>query len=409
MSLSWQLATRFRRARKNGFISFVSFSSTAGIGLGCFVLIVMLSVMNGFERELKNRILAVVPHGELYSIDNTGIVNWPEVKDSLAKDESVLRITPFTQITGMVQFKGQLKAVALNGLQVDEVKRIAKTGQISTEDLSSFESEQKTVLLGRTVARELQVKKGDNVQFLMPVITRDLSFKAPKTISLTVAGIVSVGGELDSAIGLMHLNTASTSAMVESGAKGLRFTFHDPFIARQAIARIGYNFAQPVYMSDWTRTQGHLYNDIQLVRVVVYIALTLVIAVACFNIVSSLVMAVRDKRSAIAILKTMGASDSLIRNSFMLQGSINGVLGTALGTALACVVSPNLSLIVSTLERWFDVSVLSGDIYFIDFLPSHLMWSDVFITVVVAMTLAIFATVYPAIKASRANPVEGLQ
>ena len=191
-------------------------------------------------------------------------------------------------------------------------------------------------------------------------------------------------------------------------AMGIRFTLNDPFFAHEVMREIGYEFPQAVYMSDWTRTQGHLYNDIQLVRVVVYIALTLVIAVACFNIVSSLVMAVREKQQAIAILKTMGATDTLIAQAFILQGAINGFIGTFVGVALGVLVAPNLSRIVGTIESALGVEVLSGDIYFIDFLPSQLLWSDVVVTASVALLLSVLATLYPARKAANLKPASAL-
>ena len=183
---------------------------------------------------------------------------------------------------------------------------------------------------------------------------------------------------------------------------------YNAYSANEIMREIGYSYPQAVYMSDWTRTQGHLYNDIQLVRAVVYIALVLVIGVACFNIVSSLVMAVREKQAAIAILKTMGATDSLIRTIFILQGIINGVVGITTGVLLALLVAPNLSAIVLFVENALGIEVLSGDIYFIDFLPSELHWGDVGITVALALTLCVLATLYPAQKAVKISPSSAL-
>ena len=221
-------------------------------------------------------------------------------------------------------------------------------------------------------------------------------------------GSIHVGGELDNLIGIMHLETASEQAGIKSGAQGLRFQFNDPFAAYSIIREVGYGFPQAVYMSDWTRTQGHLYDDIRLVRVVVYIALSLVIAVACFNIVSSLVMAVKEKQASIAILKTMGATDSQIRNTFVFQGLLNGFIGVFWGTLLAVITAPNLSLIVGKLEGLLGIKVLSGDIYFIDFLPSQLQANDVLLTVLVAIVLSVLATLYPAQKAAAIQPARAL-
>lgn len=407
MSLSWQLARRFRTTKaQNRFISFISLSSTVGIALGCFVLIILLSVMNGFERELTHRILAIVPHGEIYSVDNRGIENLDAQLYRLNADPRVKKVEPYTELTGMLQYKGTLKAVALTGILIDDNPRFAE--QVSNADWQRFSRDEDSVLIGKAIAKNLGLQIGDTVQALIPVTTKDLRFSAPTTITLTVAGLISVGGELDNQLGLLHLSKASAASGITGQAMGLRFTLEDPFSAYATMRDIGYTYPQAVYMSDWTRTQGHLYNDIQLVRTVVYIALALVIAVACFNIVSSLVMSVREKQPAIAILKTMGATDSLIRHTFMLQGALNGVIGMSVGVGLALLIAPNLSRIVQSIENILGIHLLSGDIYFIDFLPSELMWQDVAVTVVMAIVLSVLATIYPAYKAAKVSPSQSL-
>ena len=409
MPLAWFLGVRFRKGKqRNGYISFISFSSTAGIALGCFVLIVLLSIMNGFERELLTRILAVVPHGELYSISEDGIDNWQQVTKELNEDPRVTSVEPYTKITGMLQHKGTLKAIELTGLDLSFAKHDRWRNQVSETDWLEFQNDENSVLLGAGFMEKLSLRAGDRISVLIPTATQDLSFKAPHTMSLTVAGTLSIGGEMDNYVAMMHLGKASEEAGVNSGAQGLRFRLEDPYRAFETMRSIGYEFPQAVYISYWTRTQGHLYNDIQLVRTVVYIALTLVIAVACFNIVSSLVMAVREKRGAIAILKTMGASDRLIRQTFIIQGLINGLLGIVIGTVGGVLVAPNLSTIVTFIESLFGITLLSGDIYFIDFLPSELQWFDVAVTVSVAFVLCLLATWYPASRAVHVAPASAL-
>ncbi len=408
MKLAFYFAARFRGAKQaNKYISFISLSSTVGVGLGCFVLIVLLSIMNGFERELTHRILSFVPHGELFAFDGKGIENWPLHQQQLEADPRVKSVSPYTKITGMVQYKGKLKAAEITGIDVSKQPQDWLT-RVSDDTWQYFQANPYRVLLGKGIMTKLDIKEGDRIQFLVPSKTADLSFKAPHTVSLEVAGSIAIGGELDNLIGLMHLSTASKEAGINSGAQGLRFMLHDPFAANAVMRQIGYTFPQAIYMSDWTRTQGHLYDDIQLVRVVVYIALTLVIAVACFNIVSTLVMAVREKRSAIAILKTMGASDSLIKQIFIIQGLLNGLSGIFLGTTAALLVAPNLSVIVAFIESLLGVKVLSGDVYFINFLPSELHLTDVIVTVLVATLLCIAATIYPASKAANVSPATAL-
>ena len=403
-----ELARQFRKTRsQQRFISFISMSSTVGIALGCFVFILLLSVMNGFEKELTNRILSVIPHGELYSVDKRGIDNLEAQRYRLEQDERIARVTPYTKLTGMLQYKGELKAIELTGIIAEDNQQHFEE-RVSQPQWLSFQANDKGVLIGQGIAEKLGVQPGDAVQVLVPVATNDLTFKAPKTITLTVSGFLSIGGELDNLVGLMHLDMASNAAEITSKAQGMQFTFYDAYSANEIMREIGYSYPQAVYMSDWTRTQGHLYNDIQLVRAVVYIALVLVIGVACFNIVSSLVMAVREKQAAIAILKTMGATDSLIRTIFILQGIINGVVGITTGVLLALLVAPNLSAIVLFIENALGIEVLSGDIYFIDFLPSELHWGDVGITITVALTLCVLATLYPAQKAVKISPSSAL-
>tara|TARA_A200000113_G_scaffold34325_2_gene28298 strand:- start:34 stop:1260 length:1227 start_codon:yes stop_codon:yes gene_type:complete len=406
--LAFELAQRFRKARsEQRFISFISMSSTIGIGLGCFVLIVLLSVMNGFEKELTSRILSVVPHGELYSKSESGIENLDAQLYRLSQDSRIASVTPYTGITGMLQSKGELKAISVTGIPVNSVSdKYAE--RVTSDEWQRFSTQKNGLIVGKGIFASMDLNIGDIVQILIPQTTQDLTFKAPRSITLSISGVLSVGGELDNQLGLMHLETASEAIGISSKSQGIQFTLIDPFSSYDTMRDIGYSYPQAVYMSDWTRTQGHLYNDIQLVRAVVYIALTLVIAVACFNIVSSLVMAVRDKQAAIAILKTMGATDRLIRNTFVLQGVINGVIGITVGVVLALLVAPNLSEIVRFIEVAIGIEILSGDIYFIDFLPSDLHWQDVVVTVVVAMFLSVGATIYPAQKAAKVSPSSAL-
>lgn len=409
MNLSLQLARRFRRGKSsNRYISFVSLSSTLGIGLGCFVLIILLSVMNGFERELRERLLAIIPHAELFSINQQGIVDWREYQQVLGEDPRIRKVEPYTKITGMIQQGSALKAVELTGIQINAAIPTRWQNEISDADWQRLREGPNQVLLGKGILNKLGLAPGDKISVVIPSVTEDLTFAAPKNLYLTVAGSIQVGGELDNLIGIMHLETASEQAGIKSGAQGLRFQFYDPFAAYSIIREVGYGFPQAVYMSDWTRTQGHLYDDIRLVRVVVYIALSLVIAVACFNIVSSLVMAVKEKQASIAILKTMGATDSQIRNTFVFQGLLNGFIGVFWGTLLAVITAPNLSLIVAKLEDLLGIKVLSGDIYFIDFLPSQLQANDVLLTVLVAIVLSVLATLYPAQKAAAIQPARAL-
>lgn len=269
---------------------------------------------------------------------------------------------------------------------------------------SDFSENKQSVLLGRNVLTHLGLGVGDKVQVLIPKKSAELKLSAPESIWLTVAGEIVIGGELDSFMAFMHMDLAASILEVGEGASGLSMRYNDPFEANSLTREFGYRLSQHVYMSDWTRTHGHLYQDIQLVRSVVYIALSLVIAVASFNIVSSLVMSVSEKQSEIAMLKTMGAPSGLIAIVFILQGSLNGIIGTIIGATIGVLFAQFMSEIAVAIENLLGVKILSGDIYFIDFLPSQLAWQDVWVTVAIALLLSILATLYPAIRASRIDP-----
>ncbi|MDP5030529.1 MAG: lipoprotein-releasing ABC transporter permease subunit LolE [Paraglaciecola sp.] len=409
MPLVLSLAWRFRsNKRQNGFISFISASSTVGIGLGCFVLILLLSVMNGFERELQDRLLSIIPHGEYTAVDAEGLANWPEEIRKLSKDSRISFIEPFVKATGMLQKGNELKAVEMSALSPDFAEQNNKVTHVTDEQWHDFLRNENAVLLGQGILAHLNVKVGDKVQLLLPQISEDLSLKAPKSLWLVIAGSLNFAGELSNHIGLMHMSLAADTLGVKNGAQGIRLRFTDPFAAPQIVPELGFKMEPEVYMSDWTRTEGNLYQDIQLVRSVVYIALILVIAVACFNIVSTLVMAVNEKQSEIAMLKSMGAKDSLIIQTFMLQGLLNGAIGTLWGVILGVLMASNLAQVAHFFETLFTIKFLSGDVYFIDFLPSELHWNEVFMTASIALLLSFLATLYPAIKAAKINPAEVL-
>jgi lipoprotein-releasing system permease protein len=409
MSLSWQVAWRFRQSkRQNGYISFISASSTIGIGLGCAVLILLLSVMNGFESELKNRLLSLIPHGELSAVDQSGIKGWKNTTQALIREEAVKHVQPYVKAVGMVQKGIAMKAVELTGLEVNDEQYQLYSQAISAEAWSAFEQDPQSVLLGKGIMEKLSLNVGDKVQILLPQLTKEEKLKAPITKWLNVAGHINIGGEVDSLIGMFHLSLGADILDVETGAQGIQIYYHDPFVAPPMTRKFGYAQDQALYISDWTRTQGHLYNDIQLVRVLVYVALVMLIAVACFNIISTLVMAVNEKQSEIAVLKTMGATNGFITQIFVLQGAINGVVGTFFGVIMGVIFAKNITPVANWFERQTGQVLLEGDIYFIDFLPSLLVWKEVYITAAIAIALSLLATLYPAMKAAKIEPTKVL-
>jgi lipoprotein-releasing system permease protein len=405
--LIWLLAWRFRSGkRQNGFISFISASSTFGIGLGCFVLILLLSVMNGFERELKDRLLSVIPHAEFKSVYASGIKNWPAEVETLKRHPEVTFVEPYVNATGMLQKGNKLKAVEMTALDPLYASDGVIPSLVTSQQWQQFQTDENATMLGIGLMQKLGLVVGDKVQILLPQLSEDLSLRAPKTLRLNIIASLDMGGELSNHIGFMRMSLAAQAQNIQHGAQGIRLRYRDAFVARQLTREIGYKLTPEVYMSDWTINDGNLYQDIQLVRAVVYIALSLVIAVACFNIVSTLVMAVNEKQSQIAMLKSMGAKNSLIILVFMLQGTFNGLIGTIVGVISGVLMATNLASVARFIENLLGVQFLSGDVYFINFLPSELNWNEVYITALIAIVLSILATLYPAIKAARINPAK---
>ncbi|MGS2721507.1 lipoprotein-releasing ABC transporter permease subunit [Paraglaciecola aestuariivivens] len=409
MYLMSLLAWRFRSdKRQSGFISFISASSTFGIGLGCLVLILLLSVMNGFERELKDKLLAVIPHAEFKSVYASGIENWPAEVQQLKSHPQVSFVEPYVQGTGMLQKGNVMKAVEMTGIDLKYAEQGILPSLISPAVWQQFKDKPNGVILGKGVLTKLGLTPGDKVQLLLPQLTQDLSLAAPVTITVEVVAALDLAGELSNHLGYMHMALAAQAQNIDFGAQGIRLRFKDAFSAPELTREIGFALTPEVFMSDWTRQNGNLYQDIQLVRAVVYIALILVIGVACFNIVSTLVMAVNEKQSEIAMLKSMGATNGLIIGVFMLQGTFNGLIGTLIGVSLGVIMALNLADIAYFFESLLNVKFLSGDVYFIDFLPSQLNWHEVYITGLIAICLSVLATLYPAVKAARVNPAQVL-
>ncbi|MFT7007594.1 MAG: lipoprotein-releasing system permease protein [Colwellia sp.] len=421
--LSIFLALRYVRSRHGqGFSTFISASSTIGIALGTMILIVVLSAMNGFEKELANKLLSIVPHAELMSV-NQPISKWPENIKRIQNNPQVVAAAPVIVLTGMMQHKTQLKALEIRGVDVTLETLVSDIESYIVEgswqalsnksnNKDNNESIADGIVIGAGVAKKLAVKLGDNVQILLPSnnnAAKQNVFSAPLKRYVKIVGIFKFGGVIDDTLAYVSLGQAAEIKNYKPGeTQGIRLKFDDVFEAPNIIRDIAAKFDHYVYIKDWTRTQGHLFNDIQLVRMVMFIVLVLVIGVASFNIVSTLIMAVNNKRSDIAILKTMGASSKLIMLTFIYQGLVNGLLGSIIGGFLGVVLALNLAEIVVFIERLFTLKLLSADVYFIDHIPSHLNMPDVYITVITALIMSLLATIYPAWRATKIEPAQVL-
>ena len=428
--LSIFLALRYVSSRHgNGFSTFISASSTIGIALGTMVLIVALSTMNGFERELAHKLLSIVPHAELLSVEEP-ISNWAESVKQVEEHPAVIAAAPVISLTGMMQYKTQLKALEIRGVnadleaQVSDIQNYIVEGSwqaLSNQNKVSNIAKPSTsngIIIGAGVAKKLSVKLGDTVQLLLPSSNeralgsqnhKQNVFLAPLKRQVKIVGIFKFGGTVDETLAYVSLAQAADIKGYEIGdVEGIRLKLANVFDAPTVTRDVALNFNHYVYIMDWTRTQGHLFNDIQLVRMVMFIALVLVIAVASFNIVSTLIMAVNEKKGDIAIIKTMGGNSNLIMLTFIYQGLVNGLLGSIIGGLCGMFLAINLADIIAFFEKIFSLKVLSSDVYFIDHIPSQLNMADVYITVITALVMSLLATIYPAWQATKVEPAEVL-
>ena len=403
-SLAWQLARRYRGTRhSSGFIRFISASSTFGITLGVAILILALSVMNGFEQALEQRLLSVIPHVELEAVQPP-ISDWQGKMERLKSVQGVISAAPYITTNGMLRYQQQVKAAQVRGVELDAEKTISNFADyVVTGQLTELEPGQ--VVLGLGIAEALGVKVGDAVQLLLPKMTDDGRLASHTTVSLSVSAVVAVGGQLDYSQIWVDLTALSTLlSLPDNTVQGFAFKIADIFAAPQIARQLGQISEDYVYLLDWFRTQGHVYQDIQMVRTILYLVLALVIAVACFNIVATLVMAVREKESDIAILLTMGTPAATIIRAFMLLGWLNGLIGALAGAVIGVVLALYIEPVFAFVTAMLGHSLLDPSIYFINFVPSLLQWQDVALTLAVAIVMSLLATLYPAWQASKVEP-----
>ncbi|WP_429151265.1 lipoprotein-releasing ABC transporter permease subunit LolE [Aeromonas veronii] len=399
------LGLRYSRSRRrNGFIAFISASSLIGIALGVMALILGLSAMNGFERELKDRVLSVVPQGELDAVERP-LPDWPRLRDYLLAQPGVEAAAPVIRLNGLLEHGSALKGVQLRAVLPDLEANLSDAGKYMTgRGLRELQPGERGVILGKTIADKLGVKVGDSVALLLPQGGDQAGIKNPRREALTVVGLLEIGGQLDGLLGFMHLADAQAITGMGSNVEGFSLRVSDVLNAQNITIAAAQQFPHHVYIRSWMNSQGYLYQDIQMVRTVMYVVMLMVVAVACFNIVSTLVMAVNEKRSEIAILKTMGASPGQIRLTFVIQGMVNGVAGALLGALLGGLLSSKLTQILSVVEKLIGHRFLNPDIYFIDFLPTELHMQDLLIVTGAAILMSLVATLYPAWRASGLVP-----
>lgn len=408
-SLSLFIGSRFSRAKqRNKMVSFISLSSTIGIAVGVAVIIIGLSAMNGFERELQNRVLSVISHGEFEGVRGP-VQNWQAVVAQATQNPEVLAAAPYVKFTALAERGTQLKAIEVRGVDPSMEQAVSRLSQFVTDEAwSRFVPGEQQVILGKGVADQLGAKVGDYVTLMIPSADGSSRVQAPRRIRVQISGLLALNGQIDHSLALLPLEDAQQYARLDHAVTGVSIKVSDVLRANQIVRSVGNTLNEYVYLRSWQQKFGFLYRDIQMVRTIMYLVMVLVIGVASFNIVSTLMMAVKDRAAEIAILRTMGATDGLVKRIFVWQGVFSGVLGSIVGSVFGVVVAFNLTPLVKGLETLIGHHFLSGDIYFVDFLPSQVDSGDVLLVSGTAIVLSLLATWYPAARASKLNPARVL-
>jgi lipoprotein-releasing system permease protein len=414
LPFEWQIGWRYTRAgragRRNGFISFISGVSMLGIGLGVAALIIVLSVMNGFQKEVRDRMLSVVAHVELYESSGQPLPDWRATATQAKQNPAVVGAAPFVVAQTLVGRGEELRGVVVRGIEpADEAQVTDLARKERDTTLATLKAGEWNIVIGRELARLLGVRVGDKVTVAAPGGQVTPAGVVPRLKQFTVSGLFEVGHyEYDSALALVALGDAAT-LFRSGGPTGVQLRLADVHQARVVGDQLAQQMGPGFIVRDWTRTNRSWYEAVQVEKRMLFIILTLIVAVAAFNLVSTLVMTVTDKRADIAILRTLGASPRSIMGVFIVQGATSGVMGTLGGVALGLAVAFNIDVIVPAIERLLGVAFLPGSIYVISRMPSEPLASDIVPVVVISLVLALLATLYPSWRASRVNPAEALR
>jgi lipoprotein-releasing system permease protein len=406
------IGLRYVRARRrNGFISFISLSSLLGIGLGVTALITVLSVMNGFEREVRDRILSMTAHATVSGLDGMLGGDWRELEQRASRAPEVVGVAPYIQREVMLTRSNLVRGAVLRGLLPDEEPEVSDIdGFMRIGTLRDLQSGQFGIILGVGLARALGAGVGTKITVVSPQTAVTPAGVAPRLKRFTVVGIFQADhGQYDGGVALVHLEDAARLFRQEGSIGGLRLKLVDPMRAaitsRELATRLGGSY----WVVDWTQLNANWFRALRLEKTMMFLILTLIIAVAAFNIVSTLIMVVTDKRADIAILRTLGATPRAILGIFMVQGAFIGVLGTLLGLAGGVALANNVETLVPWLESLLGGKILPDDVYYITEVPSELRWADVSWITALAFILTVLATLYPAWRGSRTQPVEALR
>jgi lipoprotein-releasing system permease protein len=408
--LGWRYTRAGRASRRNGFISFISGVSMLGIALGVAALIIVLSVMNGFQKEVRDRMLGVISHIEVFAPGGSALPDLAQTLAEVRQNPQVVGAAPFIAAQALLARGEDMKGVLVRGIDPALEGNVTDlAAQLKDSVFPKLLSGEFGVVLGGELARAMGVRTGDTVTLIAPSGQVTPAGVVPRLKQMTVVGIFDSGHfEFDSALVLMHQDDAGRIFRLE-GPTGIRVKLQNLHLAREVATQLVSSLSGDLLVRDWTRQNRTWFAAVQLEKRMMFIILTLIVAVAAFNLVSTLVMTVTDKRADIAILRTLGASPASIMGVFMVQGAMVGVIGTLSGLALGLGVALNIDVIVPALERLLNASFLPRDIYLISRMPSEPQYADIMPIVVISLVLAFLATLYPSWRASRVNPAEALR
>jgi lipoprotein-releasing system permease protein len=402
---------RYTRARRrNRFIGINSLVSMIGITVGVWALIVVLSVMNGFQKEVRTRILGVASHVQITSVNNR-LRDWQPIAKMAAQHAHVVATAPFVQAQAMLAAGPAVRGALVRGILPDQEEKVADLGkQMKMGSLEALKPGGFGVVLGIDLARALQVLPGDKVAFVAPQGLVTPAGVIPRLKQFTVVGVFEAGiADADAALALVNMQDAQTLYQLGSDVTGVRLKLDDIFLARQVARELMSDLPQDIFASDWTRTHANFFRAVEIEKRMMFIILTLIILVAAINIISTLVVAVTDKQADIAILRTLGARPGSVMQVFIVMGMVIGVVGTLTGVITGIVTALNIDVIVPAIENALSIKFLSKDVYLIPELPSDLQWGDVIAISAMGLGLSFLATLYPSWRASRLNPVEALR
>jgi len=410
----WQIGWRYTRAgrsgRRNGFISFISAVSMLGIALGVAALIIVLSVMNGFQKEVRDRMLSVIPHIEVYSAQGTALEDWQATAEAARKNSEVRGAAPFISMQALIARGEDMRGAIVRGISPAEEASVTALGaQLRDTTFARLKPGEWNIVLGVELARALNVVPGDKVTVIAPGGQVTPAGVVPRLKQFNLVGTFESGHyEYDSGLALIHIGDAARLFRVE-GPTGVQLKLADVQDARRVASQLVGTLPPGLTVRDWTRVNRNWYDAVQVEKRLMAIILTLIVAVAAFNLVSTLVMTVTDKRADIAILRTLGASPRSVMGIFMVQGALAGVIGTLSGVTLGLLVAFNIDVIVPAIERVLGVAFLPGSIYLISRMPSQPLAADIVPIALVSLVLSFLATLYPSWRASRVNPAEALR